>query len=89
MPSEQPKQIGWHWFLPDISCPTPTGLLRIDKPVIVLVGQVLHDRAGDPKQLCVRFPSGTMLCNTMTGMWERIEEPKEMADEARKRWCRR
>jgi len=33
-----PKREGWYWFLPDENCVTPTGLLRLDKPVVVLVG---------------------------------------------------
>lgn len=84
-----PNKTGWYWFLPDEHCVTPTGLLRMDKPVVLLVGTYKQTRDGDPGPLVVRFPSCTYEVTELTGEWERIEEPKRMADVARSRWGKR
>lgn len=81
-----PKRPGWYWFLPDEKCPTPTGLLRLDKPVVVLVGQESYDRAGPPKRLVVRFgPTNMLYVDEMSGDWEACKEPKRMQREAMRR----
>jgi hypothetical protein len=76
----KPTRPGWYWFLPDEHCPTPTGLLRLDKPVVVLVGVERLTRDGPPPPLVVRFPQGTLCCNEMSGDWSRIEAPKAIQD---------
>ncbi len=82
----RPNGPGWYWFLPDEHCPTPTGLLRIDQPVVVLVGPDKYTRDGPPANLVVRFPQGTLGCDAMSGEWERIPVPKFMQAIARERW---
>lgn len=78
-----PKQPGWYWFLPDENCPTPTGLLRLDRPVIVLVGQDKYTHDGPPARLVVRFGSNCVLyASDMSGDWEPCKEPKRMQREA-------
>lgn len=82
----KPEKPGWYWFLPDENCPTPTGLLRIDRPVVVLVGQESYDRAGPPKKLVVRFSWDNMLfVDEMSGDWEQCREPNRMRQKAMKR----
>ena len=82
----RPSRPGWNWFLPDENCPTPTGLLRLDKPVVVLVGQDEYTRDGPPPRLVVRFGASLMLyVDDMTGDWERCKEPKRMTRKAMKR----
>ena len=80
-----PQRPGWYWFLPDSKCPTPTGLIRIDKPVVLLVGQDKVTRDGHPPKLCVRFPGSMLFVENMSGDWEPIEEPKRMKREATRR----
>lgn len=81
----KPNKPGWYWFLPDENCPTPTGLLRLDKPVVVLVGVDKVTRDMPPSRCVVRFPNEMLYCDDMSGDWERIEEPKAMAKKARSR----
>lgn len=80
----KPHQVGWYWFLPDANCPTPTGLLRLDKPVVVLVGQdkATHDGY---RHFVVRFQSAVLPVENMSGDWEAIPEPKRMQREAMRR----
>lgn len=81
-----PRFPGWYWFLPDERCPTPTGLLRLDKPVIVLVGQDKFTRDMPPARLVVRFGQvATLYVDDMSGDWEPITEPKYMQKKAMKR----
>jgi len=82
---KQPTSTGWYWFLPDENCPTPTGLLRIDMPVVVLVGQERFDRAGPPPRLVVRFTMKTMYCDELSGDWVKIKAPRAMHNKAIKR----
>ncbi len=81
----KPQRVGWYWFLPDESCPTPTGLLRPDKPVVVLVGVDKVTRDMPPSRFVVRFPQAMMFVDDMSGDWEPIEEPWRMRQEALKR----
>jgi hypothetical protein len=80
MLTREPDTTGWYWFLPDEKCPTPTGLIRIDKPVVVLVGQEKYTRDGPSGKLCVRFSTGTLLAEEMSGHWESISVPRAMHD---------
>ena len=80
-----PNRVGWYWFLPDEHCPTPTGLLRVDRPVVVLVGVDKVTRDMPPARFVVRFPQGMMFVDDMSGDWEQIDEPKRMKQEAMKR----
>lgn len=74
-----PRRPGWYWFLPDENCPTPTGLLRLDKPVVVLVGQLKYTHDGKPSRLVVRFGMNNMLyVDEMSGHWQAVKEPKFM-----------
>ena len=57
----QPQRVGWYWFLPDENCATPTGLLRLDKPVVVLVGVDKVTRDMPPARFVVRFPLANQL----------------------------
>jgi len=84
----KPTNPGWHWFLPDEKCPVPAGttMLRIDKPVVVLVGVDKPTRDMPPARLVVRFPTGTLFVDDMSGDWEPIHEPERMQNEAMKRW---
>lgn len=84
----KPTRPGWHWFLPDERCPTPTGLLRIDKPVVLLVGPERFTRDGRSR-LVVRFPNATLYVDDMSGDWERIDEPPLMKRKAMERWARK
>lgn len=81
----KPTKPGWYWFLPDEKCPTPTGLLRLDKPAVLLVGVDKFTHDGPPAKLIVRFSFGEMLIDDMSGDWEPIEEPKRMQREAMRR----
>lgn len=81
----KPQRVGWHWFLPDEHCPMPTGLLRLDRPVVLLVGVDKFTRDMPPSRFVVQFPQGTMFVDDMSGDWERIEVPKRMEEEAIKR----
>lgn len=80
--ANQPKRVGWYWFLPDEHCPTPTGLLRIDRPVVVLVGVDKVTRDMPPARFVVRFPNADIYVDDMTGDWEEIAEPKAMRAKA-------
>lgn len=80
-----PNRAGWYWFLPDEKCPTPTGLLRLDKPVVLLVGVDKVTRDMPPARFVVRFPTGTMYVEDMSGDWKPIEEPMEMRRLAKQR----
>jgi len=83
---DQPKRPGWYWFLPDENCPTPTGLLRLDKPVVLLVGQEKYTHDGSPNRLVVRFGRDNILyVSEMSGDWEPCKEPKRMQREAMRR----
>ena len=84
--SERPKAPGWYWFLPDERCPTPTGFLRIDMPVVVLVGQEHFTRHEDPPRLLVRFTRDALFVDDMSGDWAPIEAPAFMQGIARQRW---
>lgn len=77
-----PKRPGWYWFLLDETCPTPTGLLRLDKPVVVLVGQDKYTQDMPPARLMVRFSTGMMYVDDLSGDWEPIKEPRWMEREA-------
>ena len=69
-----PKRLGWYWFLPDEKCPSPTGLLRLDSPVVVLVGQCPYT-----DRLVVRFrPNVMMYVDDMSGDWEICKKPKSL-----------
>ena len=82
---KQPNGTGWFWFLPDENCATPTGLIRVDRPVIVLVGQSdVLSRAGKPS-LVVRFSTHTELCSDLTGDWHPAKPPKSMQKKAMQR----
>lgn len=83
----KPNRVGWHWFLPDINCPTPdwTSLIRIDKPVILLVGVDKFTRDMPPARLIVRFPQGSAYVDDLHGDWEQIDEPERMTKEAKRR----
>lgn len=82
----KPKRTGWYWFLPDENCPTPTGLLRLDKPVVVLVGPDKFTRDMPPARLVVRFSATIMLyVDDMSGDWESCKEPKRMLRESMRR----
>lgn len=84
----RPNRPGWYWFLPDKACPTPTGLLRLDKPVVLLVGQELYNLEGPVKRLVVRFglgPTNMLYVDDMSGDWEVCKEPKRMRREALRR----
>ena len=81
----KPQRVGWYWFLPDEHCPTPTGLLRLDKPVVLLVGVDKVTRDMPPQRFVVRFSTGMMFVDDMSGDWEPIEEPERMKQEALKR----
>lgn len=81
----KPQRSGWHWFLPDDECPTPTGFLRIDTPVVVLVGVDKVTRDMPPARLVVRFPQGMLYVDDMSGDWEEIKTPQHMKDMARTR----
>jgi hypothetical protein len=81
-----PKRPGWYWFLPDERCPTPTGFLRTDTPVVVLVGADKYTRDGPPARMVVRFPQATFYVEDMTGDWESCVEPPFMSMKARERW---
>lgn len=83
---KKPTKPGWYWFLPDHHCPTPTGLLRTDRPAVLLVGVDKVTRDMPPARLVVRFSQVMMFCDDMSGDWEEIPEPKWMIDEAKKRW---
>ena len=78
-----PQRVGWYW--PDENCPTPTGLLRLDKAVVVLVGVDKVTRDMPPARLVVRFPQAMLFVDDMSGDWEPIEEPKRMKQECMKR----
>lgn len=78
----RPSKPGWHWFLPDEKCPTPTGLLRIDTPVVLLVGVDKVTRDMPPARLVVRFSSGMMYVDDMSGDFEPIAKPERMKKEA-------
>ena len=82
--ASKPKVTGWYWFLPDEKCPTPTGLLRVDKPVVVLVGSDNFHRA-ENSRLVVRFSNAMLYVDDMSGDWELIKEPKRMTDESIRR----
>lgn len=81
----KPNKPGWYWFLPDEHCHTPTGLLRIDTPVVVLVGVDKITRDMPPARLVVRFPQGSLYVDEMTGDWERITKPEYMHRKALER----
>lgn len=83
--SNQPTGPGWHWFLPDERCPTPTGLLRLDCPVVLMVGFDNGTPAGDPPKLCVRFPGSMLWVENMSGDWEAIDAPERMRKKALER----
>lgn len=79
---EKPHRPGWYWFLPDPSMESPTRLLRLDKPITVLVGLYSHDS----KQLVVRFSAeNIMRVEDMPGMWEESKPPKFMLAESKRR----
>ena len=80
-----PKRPGWYWFLPAFGCPTPTGLLRLDKPVVVLVGQDKYSRDMPPAELVVRFSTCMLYVEDMSGDWEPCKEPRRMRREALRR----
>lgn len=79
-----PKKTGWYWFLPNEKCPTPSGLLRLDRPVVVLVGEDKNPFGGKSR-LVVRFAVGMMYVDDMKGDWEQLREPKRMTQEVNKR----
>lgn len=81
----KPQKAGWYWFLPDERCPTPTGLLRLDKAVVLLVGVDDVTRGVSLPRLIVRLSTATLLVDDMSGDWEPIEEPERMRQEASKR----
>lgn len=81
----KPQRIGWYWFLPDEHCATPTGVLRLDKPVVVFVGVDKVTRDMPPARFVVRFPQAMLFVDDMSGDWEPIVEPKRMKQEALKR----
>ena len=71
-----PKVPGWYWFKADDRTPTPTGFLRKDKWVIILVGQSKVTRYGPPGPLVVRFPLATYTVEELGGQWsDRLKEP--------------
>ena len=80
-----PKRSGWYWFLPDSKCPTPTGLLRLDKPVVVLVGQDKFSRDMPPPKFVVRFSTCMLYVEDMSGDWEACKEPRRMRREVVRR----
>ena len=80
-----PNKVGWYWFLPDEKCPTPTGLLRLDRAVVILVGVDKVTRDMPPARFVVRFPQATYFVDELSGDWEPIEEPKRMRQESLKR----
>lgn len=71
-----PKSPGWYWFRADDRTPTPSGFLRKDKWVIVLVVSLKVTRDGPPGPLAVRFPQATYTVEEMGGRWsDRLREP--------------
>lgn len=86
----RPKRPGWFWFLPDEDCPSPTGLLRLDRPVIVLVGQERYSRDGPSGRLVVRFSADCeMFVDDMSGEWAHCKTPKRLERIAMKRIMRK
>ena len=80
------NNVGWYWFLPDEQCPSPTGFLRIDQPVVLLVSVDKFARDGKPPPFVVKFPAFTMSCADMLGDWEPISPPNRMRIEATRRY---
>lgn len=74
----KPTKPGWYWFLPDENCPTPTGLIRLDKPVVLLVSPDKYTRDMPPARLWVRFSTGPIYVDELSGDFEPIKEPKRM-----------
>ena len=81
----KPTGVGWYWFLPDERCMTPTGLLRLDKPVPLLVGVDKVTRDMPPARLVVRFLGVTLYVDDLLGDWEPLVEPERMKQEAIRR----
>ncbi len=81
-----PTKPGWYWFLPNENCPTPTGLLRLDRPVVLMVGADKMTRDMPPPRLVVRFSATVvMFVDDTAGDWEPIEAPEQMRQEAARR----
>ena len=57
----------------------------MDKPVVLLVGVDKVTRDMPPQRFVVRFSTGMMFVDDMSGDWEPIEEPERMKQEALKR----
>lgn len=80
---KQPNSTGWYWFLPNEHCKTPTGFLRTDTPVVLLVGVNKMTRDMPPPKLVVRFSNEVQICvEELTGDWEHIQPPKYMKTKA-------
>ena len=77
---KRPSKPGHYWFLPDPSMEVPEGLnaLRIDMPIVLLVGQDKLTRDMPPPRLVVRFPGMMLYVDDMPGMWEEIKAPDAM-----------
>ena len=76
MKSKIPKAPGWYWFKADDRTPSPTGFVRKDKWVIVLVSSLKVTRDGPPGPLVVRFPQANYMVDDLGGEWsERLKEP--------------
>lgn len=89
MSDTKPQRVGWYWFLPDEHCKTLTGILRIDRPVVVLVGVDKATRDMPPAaRFVVRFPTGMLYVDDMSGDWELIEPPRHMQQLASSRFMR-
>lgn len=80
--TKTPQIVGWYWFLPDENHLTPTGQLRRDIPVILLVGVDKVTRDMPPARLVVRFGSAMIYVDNMSGDWELIKAPQRMKNES-------
>ena len=85
MTNRKPNRPGWYWFLPDENCPTPTGFLRLDRPAVLLVSQDKYTRDMPSAKFVVKFPSGTISVDDLSGDWERLKEPYWMQRKVLKR----
>lgn len=89
MSDTRPQRVGWYWFLPDANCNTPTGILRMDRPVVLLVGVDKVTRDMPPARFVVRFSQAMLYCDDMSGDWEPIAPPSRMRKMAFDRVVRR
>ena len=89
MSDATPQKVGWYWFLPDERCASITGILRIDRPVVVLVGVDKVTRDMPPARFVVRFPNVTLYVDDMSGDWEAIQPPERMRRVAFGRFTRK